>query len=683
MIKVLNSLQISRAKKTFLILSTVLQAILELAGLAVLVPVLLLVLNDREIQDNRYLRILYDFVGVENYGTFLLIVLFFVFAFIILKNFVLYKMNNYRNRTLLKLYTEYSSGLYNKYISNGLQFVKQTGHTTLSHNILAVTYQFVFGYLSASLTLIADVLLCVLVFVSLCFVNIYIAMLEIILFTPIVLLYHYKIAGKMQEAGRVDNRAKRDLWRTTTETFRGFADVMVNRFLPYLQQSFHSGVRDVSQSKIRVERLKSLSSRSIEVAIMLMIVGFVAGFYFIGGGDRQFLPLIGIFAAASLKLLPSVRSILSLMGTMRNTNYTLDILLKAEWEPPGDPLGTATAAGAAPALGTATAAGAAPAMGTAPAVRAAPAMGTATAVGAQDLLGAPSAGNVLESGQSPGSLAKKIELQHVTFGFAQGEPVLRDVSFSILKGERVGISGPTGKGKSTLMFLLMGLYRPQAGTILIDGVPLGPENTDEWHRKIGYVSQDVFIAEGTLAQNVTPFWNGRERPTNDRERLVNAQHRMEGEPQQTKGEPLQTKGEPLQTKGEPRQTKGEPQRLDDRMGQLENDLAQLENSLKTASLSDWLASLPQGVDTQIGESGARLSGGERQRVGIARAHFKKAEVLFMDEPTSALDPATEAEITGTLLREFMNRDMTMVIISHRDSLLEQCDRIIDITEWTT
>jgi len=594
MIKVFRSLPISRIKKTFLILSTVLQAILELAGLAVLVPVLLLVLEDGGIrnnggmQENRYLRMLYDFIGVENYGTFILIVLFVVFAFIILKNFVLHKMNNYRNHALLKIYTTYSSDLYKKYISNGLQFVKETGHTTLSHNILAVTYQFVFGYLSSALMLIADVLLCLLVFVSLCFVNIYIALLEIILFTPIVLFYHYKIAGKMQEAGRVDNRAKRDLWRITSETFRGFADVVVNRFLPYLQKSFDTGIRDVSRSKIRVERLKSLSSKLIEVAIMLMIVGFVAGFYFIGGGDRQFLPLIGIFAAASLKLLPSVRSILSLIGTMRNTAYTLEVLFKAE---------TDAVSGNAPEVAT----------------------------GAEE----------------PLTFNEFIEFRHVTFGFDPGEPVLRDVSFRIQKGERVGISGPTGKGKSTLMYLLMGLYRPQTGSILIDGVPLGPENTEAWHRRIGYVSQDVFITEGTLAQNVTPYGEGDRLPTKD-----------------------------------------ERKRPKNDFGQLEEDQGRLEDSLKTASLGDWLASLPKGIQTPIGEGGARLSGGERQRVGIARAHFKKAEILLMDEPTSALDPATEAGITGTLLREFMNRDMTVVIISHRDSLLEQCDRIIDITEWT-
>jgi len=213
-----------------------------------------------------------------------------------------------------------------------------------------------------------------------------------------------------------------------------------------------------------------------------------------------------------------------------------------------------------------------------------------------------------------------IEFRDVNFGFTTDRPVLHNVNFSIRKGERVGISGPTGKGKSTLMYLLMGLYKPQHGSILIDGVPLGKDNVEAWHDMLGYVSQEVFITEGTLSQNITPFG--------------------------------------------------------------ENKVEMLEESLRTAALDEWTQHLPEGIDTRLGEAGACLSGGERQRIGIARAHFKKASLLLMDEPTSALDPATEAEITNALLHEFENREKTIVIISHRESLLRQCDRIIDISAWT-
>jgi len=581
-ISVLRSLKLSRTKKVLLLLSTILQAFLELAGLAVLVPVLLLVLNDQGIQQNKYLGFLYDLIGVDNYGVFLIIVLFSVFTFIVLKNFVLHKINNYRNKILVEVYSHYTSGLYRNYISKGLTYVKNTGHTTLSHNVIVVSYQFVFGYLSAAVSLVAELLLCLLVFVSLCFINIYIAVLEIVLFAPIVLFYHLKIAGRMQEAGKSDNLAKRNLWRITSETFRGFADVVVNRFLPFLEDSFRTGVAGVSRSKIRVERLISLSSKSIEVAITVLIIGFVAGFYFIGRGERQFLPLIGIFAAASLKLLPSVRAIISLVGTMRNNRHTVDVLNE-----PGPEHKHGHVPEQKHGYG-------------------------------QEQKHEPGQG--AEAYRKTLTFSQSIEFRGVTFGFEPDRPVLREVSFTILKGERVGISGPTGKGKSTLMYLLMGLYRPQKGSILIDGVPLGTENLEAWHDMLGYVSQDVFITEGSLAQNISPFGDDP----------------------------------------------GE----------------RLEASLRMAALSDWKETLPLGADTLIGEGGARLSGGERQRVGIARAHFKKAAVLLMDEPTSALDPATETEITQTLLQELMDREKTVVIISHRESLLMQCDRIIDISGWT-
>ena len=581
-ISVLRSLKLSRTKKVLLLLSTILQAFLELAGLAVLVPVLLLVLNDQGIQQNKYLGFLYDLIGVDYYGVFLIIVLFSVFTFIVLKNFVLHKINNYRNKILVEVYSHYTSGLYRNYISKGLTYVKNTGHTTLSHNVIVVSYQFVFGYLSAAVSLVAELLLCLLVFVSLCFINIYIAVLEIVLFAPIVLFYHLKIAGRMQEAGKSDNLAKRNLWRITSETFRGFADVVVNRFLPFLEDSFRTGVAGVSQSKIRVERLISLSSKSIEVAITVLIIGFVAGFYFIGRGERQFLPLIGIFAAASLKLLPSVRAIISLVGTMRNNRHTVDVLNE-----PGPEHKHGHVPEQKHGYG-------------------------------QEQKHEPGQG--AEAYRKTLTFSQSIEFRGGTFGFEPDRPVLREVSFTILKGERVGISGPTGKGKSTLMYLLMGLYRPQKGSILIDGVPLGTENLEAWHDMLGYVSQDVFITEGSLAQNISPFGDDP----------------------------------------------GE----------------RLEASLRMAALSDWKETLPLGADTLIGEGGARLSGGERQRVGIARAHFKKAAVLLMDEPTSALDPATETEITQTLLQELMDREKTVVIISHRESLLMQCDRIIDISGWT-
>jgi len=158
------------------------------------------------------------------------------------------------------------------------------------------------------------------------------------------------------------------------------------------------------------------------------------------------------------------------------------------------------------------------------------------------------------------------------------------------------------------------LYKPQEGSVLIDGIELTPENRSGWHKLIGYVPQDVFIMDTTLEKNISP---------NE-----------------------------------------------------VTDPKLLDRSIDISALRELTGKLSDGISTMIGDSGSRLSGGERQRIGIARAHFKGAEVLLMDEPTSSLDAKTEEEITETL-GQLLSKNRTIIIVSHRESLLAKCDRIID------
>ena len=182
----------------------------------------------------------------------------------------------------------------------------------------------------------------------------------------------------------------------------------------------------------------------------------------------------------------------------------------------------------------------------------------------------------------------------------------------------MGIKGISGSGKSTLLYLLLGLYKPLKGDIYIDDIPLSMQSRGEWHKRVGYVSQDIFIMDTTLAENI-----------------VLAQ---------------------------------------------ETDYDRLNLAIERASLKGLVDSLPMGVNTRIGDSGCRLSGGEKQRVAIARAFYKKADVFLLDEPTSALDNKTEEEIAGALAHPaFKDKNMTVVIVSHKDSLLNICDRIIDLS----
>ncbi len=211
-----------------------------------------------------------------------------------------------------------------------------------------------------------------------------------------------------------------------------------------------------------------------------------------------------------------------------------------------------------------------------------------------------------------------LKAERLSFSFSDGTSVLNEFDMVIRKGERVGICGPSGAGKSTLFNLLLGFYQPTSGCVTIDGMRLDEETHRGWLDLVGYVPQDVFVMQDTLARNVA-------------------------------------------------------------IGEDHIDENRLAEALRLACLSSWVESLPQGADTLLGEAGSRMSGGQRQRIGIARALYKGAEVLFLDEATSSVDMETEREINQTIGSLSDNcKELTIVVIAHRESSLSFCSRIVNV-----
>ena len=215
-----------------------------------------------------------------------------------------------------------------------------------------------------------------------------------------------------------------------------------------------------------------------------------------------------------------------------------------------------------------------------------------------------------------GSLRGAIEFRDVSFQYpGQATPALRDVSFRILPGEKVGILGRMGSGKTTIEKLVLGLYRPTAGAVLIDGIDQRQIDPAELRRQIGYVQQDVMLFYGTLRENITL------------------------------AAPLAEDADLLKAAG-------------------------------TAGILDWVNQHPQGFDMLVGERGESLSGGQRQGVAIARALLNDPPLLLLDEPTSAMDHTSEEAVKRSLAGYARGR--TLLLVSHRSSLLDLVDRLIVI-----
>ena len=207
-----------------------------------------------------------------------------------------------------------------------------------------------------------------------------------------------------------------------------------------------------------------------------------------------------------------------------------------------------------------------------------------------------------------------IRFEEVGFAYPGAHrPALEGVSFDIPAGATVAIVGPSGAGKTTLANLLLRFWDPATGHILIDGVDLREFELDHLRRRISLVSQDTYLFNDTLRANVV-------------------------------------------------------------LARPEADEAAIRRALDEAALADFVASLPEGLDTRVGERGVQLSGGQRQRVAIARAFLKNAPTLILDEATSHLDAVSEAQVRSAL--DSLMRDRTTIVIAHRLSTVRHADLLV-------
>ncbi len=215
---------------------------------------------------------------------------------------------------------------------------------------------------------------------------------------------------------------------------------------------------------------------------------------------------------------------------------------------------------------------------------------------------------------------ENIRLDSVSFRYKKNTPwVLDNLNLEISKGERIGFVGETGSGKSTSLDLIMGLLEPTTGEVIIDGKPLTDVELHKWRKNIAHVPQSIFLIDSSMAENIA-F--------------------------------------------------GVPKEL--------IDIKLVQDAAKQAQIAEFIERQPNGYDSPVGERGVRLSGGQRQRIGIARALYKKANVLIFDEATRALDDTTEKAVMGAI--EGLDRSITVLFIAHRLTTLRNCDRIIELKD---
>ena len=358
--------------------------------------------------------------------------------------------------------------------------------------------------------------------------------------------------------------------------------------LSRLVQQFITGMRDI---KLRdagpyfIDNIGAVSSRSAKAGVTNAWIGglprnLIEPIAFAGtiiwamaalaaGRLAEVLPTLGVMAMAGYRLLPNVQQLYNCLHLVATNRFSLDELgEELDFSSPSYPVRVPKKAQRARVL----------------------------------------------RDKSP-LFTEAIELRNITFTYSGAErPTLQGISLRIERGQSIGFVGQTGSGKSTLINLLLGLYEPTGGEILADRKPLGKPVPLEWHTRIGYVPQEIFLMDDSLLKNIAL---GVEESEIDHERMKEA--------------------------------------------------------IISAQLQEVIDKMPQGLETQVGERGVMLSGGQRQRVGLARALYFDPEMLILDEGTSALDNETEAKFMRAV--ESLQGELTVISIAHRLSTVRGCNSI--------
>jgi ATP-binding cassette subfamily C protein len=359
--------------------------------------------------------------------------------------------------------------------------------------------------------------------------------------------------------GREQALAKEGIVSVLQQGFGGIKEVKIAGKEPFFSRAFAQRLHPAGWLQF-IETTVSDSVRvSVETAAVLglLLIGLVMARD--TATARSALPLLGLYAYAAFRIVPSANRVLLHANLLRFSRAAVDDV-HADW----------------------------------------------AAVGGARL--EPEAAGPAEP------FRDAVTFEGVSFAYPDGPPVLRSVDLAVRRGEAVGLVGATGAGKTTLADLLLGLLKPAAGRIAADGRDIHG-SLRAWQRQIGYVPQHPFLLDDSLRANIA---FGVEAGDVDEGRLATA--------------------------------------------------------VEAAQLDALVAGLPQGLDTPVGERGARLSGGERQRVAIARALYGTPELLVLDEATAALDNLTERALMRAL--QALRGKVTLVVIAHRTTTMKWCDRLV-------
>ena len=541
-------------------------AFIESAGVISIMPFLAVLSNPNVVESNSYLKQLYDFTGAANKQNFILY-LGFLSLFVVICSTVFKIVTQYAVNRFASLQRHYfSTRLLKTYLQQNYEFFIQRNSATLAKNILSEVDQLIWTMILPALTLMSyGVVLLSMVGILL----LYDPLMAIATAFVLGLFYasiYMLVRKKLTQIGQEFTQANKERYQTCQEALAGIKDVMINNAEHGYIKQFEESSRVFARHIATRETLGQVPLNVIETVGYGCLIGLAMLLVVSGKEVSHILPVLGLYGFAAYRMLPAAQNMYRAISQIKFSEQVLSVL-KPEFALEKDELK-----------------------------------------------------HIEKDSTQYLQFEHSIRLENISFAYPNRmeSPILNNFSLEVKKNASLGIVGKSGSGKSTLMDIMLGLLFPQQGKVYIDDVELTADNITQWRDLVGYVPQNIYLADKSIAENIA-FG----------------------------------------------------------VAKIDIDLKRVEFVARQAQIDDFIQSqLPLGYHTLVGERGVMLSGGQRQRIGIARALYKNPQVLFMDEATSALDTETEQAVNEAI--QNLNGKMTMVIIAHRESAVAQCNQILKL-----
>ncbi len=544
----------------------VFMAILEIISVASIIPFMTLVGDINQLHGKSTMAIIYSasdlsssqfmfLLGVAVLGVLLISSLFSMFT--------IWKLSMFATQ----VGTEITDRLYLYYLNKCWLFHASGSSAQLTKKIAGEAGRVSKGIVMPLMQINARIVLAMFICIGIFIYDVKVAVIGLFVFSSAYLILYKLVRTYLLRNGRTISDMNGQRFELMNEAFGGIKDILLlgraNVFVSRFKQTSHtlafSQGTNTALTQVPVYLMQLIAFGSMISLVLYLISSH-------SGELGLILPILSVYGLATFKLIPAFQHIYSSLGAIKSNIPALESIQK-------------------------------------------------------DLNDSNKIS--LESNKKDSRflrLNKSVSLRNISFCYpGKDELILKQINITISAKSVVGIVGPTGSGKSTLINILLGLIEPKTGKLFVDQKKIDERNRRSWQNSIGYVAQNIFLSEGSVAENVA-F-------------------------------------------GIPKE---------------EIKLDKVYKSLELANILDHVMSLENGINTKVGERGIKLSGGQQQRIGIARALYNESNVLILDEATSSLDGHTEKVIMNSIL-EFSGKK-TIIMIAHRLKTVERCDQIFLINE---